>query len=265
MIASPIELAGRAISYVGLLTAFGLLAIAWFVLRPAYGGMPRRVGVGMALALAVATFGGLVLSTAVSGNAQLDVPTYLTSSRTGILLLWRIVVCLVATLAVIGLLRFAGPTPAILAGGLGAAVGIVLLAFSGHAAAFASPGPMAAMLVHLFSGSVWLAGIIVLVIFALRRDHPPMSVLIPRFSALALLSIGLLAATGVYADWVQTRDPISIASDYQLTLAAKIVVVLAALALGALNFLDAGRGRGWLADSERGSSPKSCSPGWSSS
>ena len=246
LIAAPIELAGRAISYLGLLTAFGLLPIAWFVLRPSYGTMPRRVGIGMALSMAVASIGALILSFAVANNAQLDVPTYLTSSRTGLLLFWRVVVSIVATLAVIGLLRFVGPTVAVFAGAGGAAAGLVLLAMSGHASAFASPGPFAAMLVHLFSGAVWLAGIVALVVLALRRDRPPMSVLVPRFSALALLSIALLAATGLYADWVQTRDPISIASDYQLTLAAKIVVVLAALALGALNFLDAGRGRGWL-------------------
>ena len=38
----------------------------------------------------------------------------------------------------------------------------------------------------------------------------PLSTLVPRFSALALVSVGLLALTGIYSDWIQTRTLLSL-------------------------------------------------------
>ena len=240
------ELAGRAIGYLGLLTAFGLVPIGWLVLRPAYGRLPRPLVIGQAVALAIAVSGGLLLAWAVSSHAELDFMGYLTGSRTGTLLAARIAVSAVGVVVVVGLLALGRPGAALLAGLIAATGGLVLLDIGGHAAAFVTPAPVAAMLVHLASAGIWLTGIIVLLVLAVKRERPAMTALIPRFSALALLAIAFLAATGLYADWVQTRDPISVASDYQMTLAIKIAIVVVALVLGALNFFDAGRERPWL-------------------
>ena len=39
-----------------------------------------------------------------------------------------------------------------------------------------------------------------------RLEPGALQQVIPRFSALALVSVTLIALTGIYADWVQTRD-----------------------------------------------------------
>jgi hypothetical protein len=104
---------------------------------------------------------------------------------------------------------------------------------------------MVAMIVHLGAAGIWLSGIVVLVALARHRDAP-IARIVPRFSALALIAIALLAATGIYTDWVQTRDVFSVATNYQFYLAIKIALVVAALGLGGLNFLDGGRGSRWL-------------------
>jgi hypothetical protein len=69
---------------------------------------------------------------------------------------------------------------------------------------------------------------------------------VPRFSALALASIGLVVATGAYAAWVQTGDIIPAGTEYGRTLIIKAALVLGALSMGALNFFDGGRMRPWL-------------------
>ena len=68
--------------------------------------------------------------------------------------------------------------------------------------------------------------------------------MVPRFSALALVSVGLIALTGVYSDWVQTRDLLGFGTPYQLNLLVKILVFVLALAVGLLNYLDGGRDLG---------------------
>ena len=70
---------------------------------------------------------------------------------------------------------------------------------------------------------------------ALRR-------VVPRFSALALVSVALIALTGIYADWVQTRDLLGFDSPYGINLLVKILVFVLALWPSALlNYLDGGR------------------------
>ena len=245
-LANPLEIATRFLNYLGYLVALGLLPIGWFVLRPGYGRVPRRLLVAQGAFLLIGVSGAVGLALVVASRAELALADYLQASRTGQLLVGRLAAGIVGIVAVVVLARIGRTTAGLVAGGIAAAVGLVYLALGGHASAFASPGPLAAMLVHLTAGAIWLAGIFVLGFLALKRDRPPMTTLVPRFSALALLAIAFLAATGFYADWVQTRDVFSVESGYQLTLAIKIALVAAAVALGALNFLDAGNERGWF-------------------
>jgi hypothetical protein len=103
---------------------------------------------------------------------------------------------------------------------------------------------MAVDLVHVLAASVWLAG---LVGFAgMIGGATPLPIesvraMIPRFSALAVSSIGLLGLTGVYAAWLLTEDWTSVASPYSLGLAIKVLIVGTAFAVGAVNYLDGGR------------------------
>jgi hypothetical protein len=76
---------------------------------------------------------------------------------------------------------------------------------------------------------------------------PDLRDVVPRFSAAALVSVALIAATGAYLDWVQTGNPLSVGTQYQAVLAIKIVLFLTALAVGAVNYLRGARvveGRG---------------------
>ena len=116
----------------------------------------------------------------------------------------------------------------------------------GHSAAFSPPIPLVLDIVHLGAAGVWISGLASLTLLTGFGSGPvraELRDLVPRFSALALLSGGLLAATGIYAAWTNTHDFTSLPDSYSLDLALKVAVVLAAFALGAVNLFDGGRDR----------------------
>ena len=109
--------------------------------------------------------------------------------------------------------------------------------------------PVVVDAVHVASGATWLSGLVSLAIlsdFGGRFDPPSIRAILPRFSALAVVSIGLVSATGIYADWTQTRELVSTATPYAVNLDVKVLLVLGAIGVGALNFLDGGADRRWL-------------------
>ncbi len=57
-----------------------------------------------------------------------------------------------------------------------------------------------------------------------RLEPGALRAVIPRFSALALVSVALIALTGIYADWVQTRDLLGFDTPYEINLLVKILV-----------------------------------------
>ena len=98
---------------------------------------------------------------------------------------------------------------------------------------------------HLLAAAFWAGG---LVHFALgaplamgeltpddRRAF--LSALTPRFSALAILSVGVLAITGLYSGWAQVTTFAATNTPYGLTLVSKLALLTPLLALGALNLL----------------------------
>jgi hypothetical protein len=136
------------------------------------------------------------------------------------------------------------PGPSLALGGFAGAGGLILLAASGHAAAYREPAPLVAMIVHLLAVSLWLAGLLTLA-WAATLGRRSLRQMVPRFSALALVAVGLLAVTGLYSDWLQTRDLLAFDSPYGLTLGVKIALATAAFALGAVNLRSAGADRGF--------------------
>ncbi|MCV0402473.1 MAG: copper resistance protein CopC [Chloroflexi bacterium] len=243
--ADPSAVIGRWLTYIGLLLALGLAVFHRVVVRD--GAMPRLLTRGLAAALlisGVATLG----AAAVSGLESGDVGGYLVDSRNGALQLGR---AAVAVIGGVGLalvpLRWAGT----LAGGTGI-VGIVLLVLAGHASGIPGPAAIASQLVHVSGAAVWIGGIVGLVAVTRRpslvsvRPLPSMRTLVPRFSALALVSIGLVVLTGVHSAYVQTGVLLDLETEYGHTLLMKSGFAIGALALGALNFLDGGRMMTWL-------------------
>jgi copper transport protein len=243
--ADIIGVIGRWLTYVGLLLAVGLAAFHRLVLREPT--VPRRLAQLLAAGLgltAVAT-----LSTGLASGIESGAGVgYLVDSRTGLLLLGRAGVAALGAIALLlRPLRWAHAVAA--ASGL---AGIALLILAGHASAI--PGPVATLagIVHVTAVGVWLGGVAGLILLLVRpawvsSSRPiPMRTAVPRFSALALASIGLVVATGAYAAWVQTGNVIPAGTEYGRTLVIKVALAVATFSIGALNYFDGGRMRSWL-------------------
>ena len=234
-----LETESRIVGDFGLLLALGLPIIGWLVLRDRRSvGLAKWTAAGLGLAAVGA--GGLIVLGAIDVGS--DPTAYATASRSGQLLLARAVLCGTAAAIAVALARTRTPLASAF-GAFAALAGLMLLAISGHAAAYDSPAPAAAIVVHLVAASIWLAGILVLAWKATAgtTQDEPLSVLVPRFSALALVSVGLITVTGIYSDWIQTRSLVSIDTPYSATLLVKIALAVAAFSLGAFNYLSGGR------------------------
>jgi copper transport protein len=240
----PVHLIGRWLTYLGLMLAFGGAVIVRIVLRTP---MPRALAQVLAGALAVSAVATLVMAV-VNGLDAGSVPEYLFGTRNGGLQLGRGAVAALTAAGLLFLPRALGG----LVAGLGGLAGIGLLIAAGHAAAVAGTTAMLTGVVHVATAGTWVAGIAMLLVSVVRPallfddDRPGTSTLVPRFSALALVSIGLLAVTGAHAAWVQTGGLPDPATDYGRALVTKSVLAGVALALGGINYLDGGRMRSWL-------------------
>ena len=107
---------------------------------------------------------------------------------------------------------------------------------------------MAAIVVHIGAAAIWLAGLVAFGYLGLSRQltGAALRAAVPRFSAVALVAIGLVIVTGGYSAWAQTRDLTPLLTSYATVLDIKVVVVGLALVLGFLNLVDGGRDRGPL-------------------
>lgn len=241
----PIAVVGRFLAYLGLLLALGMATFHRFVIRDGHlsGRLVRLLVVWLAISGA-ASLGTAVASGLETGNLV----DYLLASRTGALQLARVGVVGVGALALLAIpRRWAGVTAA--ATGL---AGIGLLVAAGHASGIPGPAAVIGGIVHVAAVGTWTGGIAGLLLLILRPSWvsdgatPTLRTVVPRFSALALVSIGLVGVTGVYSAWVETGALIPIGTEYGRTLVIKSALALGALALGGLNYLDGGRMRPWL-------------------
>ena len=240
----PMAVIGRWLTYLGLLLALGFAVFFRVVIRDR--PMPARVARLLGLALlgsAAATLG----AAAASGLEAGSIGDYLAGSRNGSLQLAR---ALVAAAGGAVLLAIAPRLAAAVAAVTGL-TGIVLLVMAGHASALTGPVPVIVQVVHVAGAAVWIGGIVALLGLVVRpgllaASAPPMRTIIPRFSAIALTSIGLVVWTGIYAAYAQTGTLLDTGTEYGRTLLMKSGFAAGALALGGLNFLDGGRMMGWL-------------------
>ncbi len=232
-----LETESRIASDLGLMLATGLPIVAWLVLgRPRSSGIARASAAALLLS-AIGAAGMLLLGGPASG---IDVPAFI-ATHTGTLVTIRLAGAIaIGGLASVLARRF--PGTALTAAGTTSAVGLILVALGGHAAAFPGPASLVAMVVHLFAASVWLGGLLALAWLAILPEHAPAAfgTIVPRFSGVALVSIGLVAATGAYADWLQTAALVSVATPYQATLLVKIALTVFALGVGFWNYRSAG-------------------------
>lgn len=114
-------------------------------------------------------------------------------------------------------------------------------AFTGHANAGELRGlTLAADTLHVWGAGGWMGGLLVVLALEARRrragDASLLPLLVPGFSRLARLCVGVLAATGVFASWVHLDGWGGlVTTTYGRLLAVKLVGVGGVLVLGAVN------------------------------
>lgn len=104
---------------------------------------------------------------------------------------------------------------------------------SSHAAGV---GPIAVLLdwIHLVAAAAWIGGLAALLV-AVRSGAWSVAI-VPRFSNVAAISLGLLVATGLYSAWVHVPALQAFTVTlYGRTLLTKLVLVVPLIVLGALN------------------------------
>jgi copper transport protein len=205
----------------GILTFFGVLVAQLFVQAAAVGG---------------------------SDGFLSAVPTVLGGSRLGLVWLARLGIA-VGLLGVIVLLprRMLAVKLWWAAAGLGVAL-LVTTSLTGHNAA-QSFLPVVAQLsdsVHLVAVAAWIGGLLsmVVVLPTVRRQLDAAvrgrltSLLIGRFSQVAILALTVLGLTGLYQVWLQVGTvPALFSTEYGITLVTKIALVVPMVVLGAFNEL----------------------------
>ena len=243
--ADPIDVIGRWLTYLGLLLAVGVPIAVAVVLR---SGLTVRAARALGVGLLLAGGATIVLASANGLDAG-SAGEYLLSTRTGLLQLAR------------GLLALAGGVVLLLApggprgrGGFAVAIGLAgigLLVASADASALPGPVPMLVQAAHVVSAGIWAGGVALLLAVMVRPAlvagpgrAPKMRTLVPRFSALALVSVGLVGLSGVFTAWTQTGVLVDPGTEYGQTLIRKTLLAAGAIGLGGLNFLDGGRMKG---------------------
>lgn len=226
---SPLEVAGRAISYAGIALAIGgaLFGLVVHAAADAVEERRERQLYAAAGALLVIGSGALVLS---QGG--------LIPPRLELLLSIRLLSGLAIGAALAPALGTGRRRPAVLACGIVAALTATAVS---HATALGDYKTMALDLIHVLAISAWSGGIVAFLwthLRATRADPATLGRTTWRFSLLALVSVGLLVTAGA----LQALDRLVLVQDlwetpYGLALLAKGVLLVVVLAIAAFNLL----------------------------
>ena len=258
---TPQLLAGRWVVFLSLLTALGMFVLRTMIARPVVRAVPncslRALSVAFWVALLaalVATPVYVVLATAqFSLRSALDlgaiVPLARASSFGRDYLDLELVLALfgVAAAAALWLDRPERPQrsvvellalPAALAAG---AAALVLPGLAGHAGQKSPRGlalPLDAL--HLAAASVWLGGLIGLVVFWLsvgaKGRVAALALVVPRFSKVAFVSVLALIGAGIGQSLLELPTFASLwQTSYGQALIAKISLLASAMLLAAVN------------------------------
>lgn len=230
---TPLEIAGRALSYAGMALLTGLGFFTMFIRAPAADPETRRER-------RLAIVGGTAL---VAGSALLVLGQGANIPQRLLLLLGlRALAGLaaVASLAVPArLLPADARREAIAFFGLAAGLTATLVS---HAAASGDLRYVALDYLHVIAISIWLGGVVTfayVVMPSARSDDPrELGRTIWRFSLTALVTVAVIVTTGT----LQALDRLVLLEDlvetpYGIALLTKIVLLVALLGLGALNLL----------------------------
>jgi copper transport protein len=260
--ATPSLLITRWIIFLSLMSAVGLLAFRLFVGRPVIrrvqGTSLRPVSIALTAAFVVALIAVPVyvdLSTAqFTLRSAFDlgalVPLMRSSSFGRSFLDLELVLALAAVAAAVAVrldrpdreVRSIAQLLAVVGAAGALAASLLVPGLAGHAAQFSPRGVSLALdWLHLLSGSLWIGGLIALVALALTagaRRVGAMTVVVPRFSRVALGSVLVLIASGTVAAIIRLPTLNSLwNTGYGQALIAKIALLTVALGLASVNLL----------------------------
>ncbi|HET6597117.1 MAG TPA: CopD family protein [Anaerolineales bacterium] len=254
---SNAETIARWLAYLSAAVAVGSLSFGFLIWRPAYQNQTdkseefeeavrRRMGqlaLGSLILLGIATFSFALIQTAEA----LEVPVWGLSgtalSQMFLGYIGRLLMARLILVILLGVLVARLPSP-----GTGSKIvwwsilligSALLLTFSlqGHSAARGSVIGVVMIWLHLAGMTVWLGGLPML-FFVLRQANAMAPTIFPRFSQAALISVGMIAATGLYNGliFVRTGEALT-ATTYGRALIAKTGIFAFLLMLGAINLL----------------------------
>lgn len=244
--------AGRAVAIAGALCVAGLAAFPLLVLAPARRRL-ARAGVDPDLAertvrrlrgplvwsatvAALGTSAVLVDTAAGAGSPLLDTAL---GTRTGVLLVTRLVLLVLVTATLIAPGRLALSVPRLataIAGGMGI---LATFSLSSHAAAAIQPAVAVPLdVAHLAAAGVWIGGLLGLAVAGARRRLAADSAaaLFGTFSVVAQLAMITVLVTGAYAVLLQVSDPSDLGETrWGLELVTKVALWVSVLLFAAAN------------------------------
>ncbi|MGE3268514.1 MAG: copper resistance protein CopC [Chloroflexota bacterium] len=276
---SPLDVLARWTMYFGALALVGgflfRLAVSTPVLSShsasdlstAFSRRQRNYGLILAGVVAAAMLLGMVVQAANAANVAvwqgIGSPLIrLLGTQIGVIWVARL-----ASVALLAAALFALRGPLRDWAGLVIGAGLLLAISSiSHAAAIPDGAWLAIGLdwLHQAAAAAWVGGLFSFALLVLasrsgpRREQFPaiLAALVPRFTTLAIVSVVLLALTGLFHSWLQVKTPAALATVHGMSLVVKVVLIVPMVALGAVNMLMlrprlarlvAGRGSGTLA------------------
>jgi copper transport protein len=251
--ATPTLIVLRWLVFLGAMSAIGLFALRTAIARPLLRDRPRALTHAFWIAMAVALVATPVYLLEATAQFSLrsfwDVGALLPLMRKSAFgrgyLDFELALALFAVAGGIVLWLDRGLRPrrtvaellATTGAGLAAAGLLLVPGASGHAAQ-TSPRSLALTLdwLHLASGSLWIGGLIGLLL--LRRNLTALVVCVPRFSAVAFVSVAVLLGTGVIASAIHLPTLASLwQTSYGKAIVVKALLLAGALTLAAQNLL----------------------------
>ncbi len=267
---SPFSPFLRWLTLLGAMAMVGGLVFEMLVIRPALTGgrdrkAPSEVGellsyrslriIWAALAIFVfSSVGQLLLLTTIIREVSLwqafgsPVVETATGTEWGEIWLWRMAAAIGVGVLLFGL-RFASELwePAVRLGALllgGGALWTLSLVSHGAATVDIRGLALAGDFLHLVAASFWIGALFHLLAAVKVMGSIPegerrewLAELVPRFSLVAAISVGVIVVTGVFSGWAQVTATEALTTPYGATLIAKVALVIPLLFLGALNLM----------------------------
>jgi copper transport protein len=267
--ATPPLLIARWIMFLSVMSAIGLLALRLLIGRPVLRRLPGSSLRAVSVAFAVSSIVGLIaipvyLDFSIANDSLRSVfdlgalvPLFRVTAFSRGLLDLELCFALFCAAATVALWVDRPDRPrrsvAELAAGSGAALAavatLIIPGAIGHAGQTSPRGySLAFDGLHLAAGSVWLGGLIGLLVLwislteTVRPGAPArvevLTVVVPRFSSIALASVLVLLATGTGATIIHMPALDALwKTGYGVAILVKLGLLLAAMALGAVNLL----------------------------